>query len=143
MDAGLRSRITDDTNRLARSFASARICLRSLASNGEATQMPDSAVALDALEPLQVHANFPAKITLDDVLAVLDGMNDLRKLLLGQVLRANARINVGTRQDVFGIAGADTINVPQSDIDAFVGRNFYSDDASHVSTGLMDYWIDG
>ena len=138
MNAGLGGRIANNTDCLARPFASARICLCALPPNWESSQMTDAPIALDALEALQVHADFPAKITLDDVLAVLDGMNDLRKLLLGQILRANARINVGTRQDVFGIAGADPINIAQSDIDAFVGRNFYSDDASHVSTGLMD-----
>src|SRR5215831_11721158 len=104
--------------------------------------MPDAPIALDALEALEVHADFAAQITFDHVLAILDGMNDLGELLLRQILRANPRINVGASQNVLRIAGANPIDVAQSNVDAFIGRNFYSDDASHVSTGLMDYWID-
>jgi hypothetical protein len=143
MDARLSGGVADDTDSLARAFASARIRLSALAADGQTAQMTNPAVALDPLQPLQIHADLATKVAFDHVFAILNGMDNLRELLLRQILRANGGINTRASQNVFGVAGADPVNVAQRDVDAFIGRNFYSDDASHVSTGLIDCWIEG
>ena len=132
MDAGFGSGVTDDTDGLARAFARAGVGLSALTANRQATQVTDATIALDALQALQVHADLAAKIAFDHVFAVLNGVNDLRELRLGQIFCADAGINVGPGQDVFRVAGADAVNVTQRDVDAFVRRNFYSDDTCHL-----------
>src|SRR5436309_1490145 len=132
VDAGLGGGVADHTDGLARAFASARVGLGTLAAHGQAAQVANATVTLDALETLEIHANLPAQIAFDGVFAVLNGMDDLRKLLFGQVLGPNAGINVGASEDLFRVAGADAVDVAQGDLDAFIGRDFYSDDASHI-----------
>src|SRR5207249_3586561 len=85
------------------------------------------------LQALQVHADLAPQIALDDVFAILDGMDDLRKLLLGQILGANAGLDVGFGQDHFRVAGAYSVNIAQRDVDALVGGNFDADNSSHKS----------
>jgi len=86
--------------------------------------MANTSVALDALEALEIHADFTAQVAFDDIFAILNRMHNLRKLLFGQVLGANTRIDIRLRQDVFGIAGPDAIDVAQRDIDALVRGYF-------------------
>ena len=131
MDSGFGGWAAHDTNRLTRAFASAGIGLGSLPTDRQAPKMPNAAVAFDTLQAFQVHADFSAQITFDDVLAVLDGVNDLRELLLGQILGANAGIDIGLRQNIARIGRTDAIDIAQRDVDALVGRNFNADDTSH------------
>jgi len=131
MNAGFGGGTAHDTDGFARAFAGAGVGLGALPAHGQAPQVTDAAIAFDALKTLEVHADLAAEIAFDDVFAFLNGMDDLRELLLAQVLGADVRVDVGAGQDIFGIAGADAINVAQSDFDALIGRNFYSDDASH------------
>ena len=88
--------------------------------------MADTPVAFDALEPLQIQSQLPAKVAFNDVFAFLNRVNDLRQLLLVQILRANRRINARLLQDDLRIAGADAINVAQSDVDSLFAWNFYA-----------------
>ncbi len=138
VNAGLGSRTANDADRLARSFACARIGLGALAAHRKPAQVPDAAITLDALQALKVHADLASQVALDDILAVLNRPDDLRQLLLGQVLRTDRGINLGLGQDVFRVAGADAVNVAQRDINALVGRDFYTNDTSHTESGLMD-----
>src|SRR3974377_356151 len=104
MDAGFGGWAPDNTDGFARAFAGAGVGLGALAADGQASKVPDAAIAFNALEPLEIHADLAAQITFDHVFAVLDGVDDLRELLLGQVLGADGRVNFGPGQDVFGIA---------------------------------------
>src|SRR5690349_18253356 len=99
MNAGFGSWAADDADSLARAFAGARVGLGTLAANRQPTQMANAAVAFDALEALQVHTDFAAEVAFDDVFAVLDRVNDLGKLLLGEILGANGGIDVGPLKD--------------------------------------------
>src|SRR5882724_10213779 len=138
MDACLRRWAADNADRLARTFARPGIGLRTLAADRKAAQMADATVAFNALKSLEIHADLAAEIAFDDILAILNRMNDLRELLLGQILGADRGVNAGLFQNDFRIAGADAVNVAQSDVDALVRGNFYSDDAGHKVTGLID-----
>ncbi len=105
MDAGLGVRIALHADRLARAFAGAGVGLGALAAHRQAAQVADAAIALDALQALEVHADLAAQIAFDDILAVLDRVDDLGELLLGQILGADARIDVGLGQDLFALVG--------------------------------------
>jgi len=141
VDAGFGGWAADDADGFAGAFAGAGVGLGALAANREAAEVADAAIAFDALEAFEVHADFAAQIAFDSIFAFLNGMDNLGELLLGQVLGANIRIDVGASQDVFGIAGANAVNVAQSDFDALVGGDFDADDASHNQE--LDWWIDG
>src|SRR5437660_1703324 len=131
MNAGFGGWATHHADSFARALACARIGLGALAANGQAAQVPDPAIAFDALQALEVHADFPAQIAFDDVLAVLNRVDNLRELLFGQILGANAWVNIGFGKDVAGIGGTNAVNVAQSDVDALIRRNFNADDTSH------------
>jgi hypothetical protein len=131
MDTGLGSGITHYTDRLAWAFAGAGIGLRALPADWQAAQMANTSVTFDTLESLEIHTDFAAQVAFDHVLAILNRMHDLRKLLFRQVLSANARINIRLRQDVFGIAGPNPVDVAQCDIDSLIRGNFNTNNTSH------------
>jgi hypothetical protein len=116
---------------LARTFARAGIGLSALAANGKAAHVTDTAIALNALQTFEVHADFAAQIAFDDILAILDRVNDLRELLLAQVFRPDARVNFGFGQNLNRVCGADAIYITERDINALVRRNLYTNDTCH------------
>ena len=132
MDAGFGGWAANNADRLARSFARSRVCLGPLAAHGQAAQVTDPAVTFNALQTLQIHADFPPEIAFNHILAVLDGMDNLGKLLLRQILGPDARIDFGLGQDIFRVARADTIDVAEGNVDSLVGRDFNSNYASHM-----------
>src|SRR3974390_1887650 len=128
MDAGFGGWTTNDADRLARAFAGAGGGLGALPANRQSAQVANAAVALDTLESLEVHANLAAEVAFDDVLAILNGMHDLRELLLGQILGADAGINLRLVQDFLCVAGANAVNVAKRDVDALVRWDFHAND---------------
>jgi len=88
------------------------------------------APTLDGLQRL--YAAWCRKVPFDNVFAILDGVDDLRELLLGQIFGADARLDVGLGEDDLRVAGANAVNIPERDINALVRGNFYSNDAGHV-----------
>jgi hypothetical protein len=131
MNSGFGGWTADHTDGFARALAGARIGLRALSADGQTTQVAHASVTLDTLQAFEIHANFAAQVAFDDIFAILNGVNDLRQLLLSQVLGANAGIDIGLGQDVAGIRGTDPVNITQRDVDALIGRNFNADDTSH------------
>src|SRR4051794_34676746 len=103
MDAGLGSWAADDADGLARTLARARVGLRALSADRQTAQVADAPITFDPLQALQVHADLTAKVALDHILTVLNRVNDLRKLLLSEILGANRRINIGLGQDIFRV----------------------------------------
>jgi len=132
MDAGLGSGIADDTDSLSRSLACASVCLSALSADRQAAEVANAAIAFDALQTLQVHADLPAQITFDHIFAILNRVNDLGELLFIQALGPNRRVDVGLGQNGFCINRADAVNVTQRDVDAFLARYFNSNDACHI-----------
>src|SRR6266536_5509503 len=111
MDAGLGSGVADDADGLSRTFTRTCIRLSTLSTNRQTTQVPDAAITLDALETLEVHADFAAEIALDDVFPILNRVNDLGQLLFAEILRADGGVDFGLGQDIFRVAWADAVNV--------------------------------
>jgi len=77
VDAGFGGGIADDADGLARAFAGSRVGLGTLAADGQTPEVSNSAIAFDALQALQDHANFPAQIAFDQVFSILNGMDNL------------------------------------------------------------------
>ena len=71
-----------NTHRLAGTLAGAGIGLSALTADGQASGVTLTAVGLDSLKSLQVHAQFTTKITLSHILTVLDRIHDQRQLSL-------------------------------------------------------------
>src|SRR4051812_30990347 len=94
MNTSFRVGVTLHTDSLARAFACARVGRGALTADGQTAQVADAAIALDALQTLEVHAEFAAQVTFDDILAVLNGVNDLGHLLFRQVLGAGLRLDL-------------------------------------------------
>jgi hypothetical protein len=152
VDAGFGVWIALDADGFAGSLPRAGVGLCALTAHRQAAHVADAAIAFDGLEPLEVHADFAAQISFDDVFAVLNGVNDLRELLFGQIFRPDGRVDVGAGQDFDGVTRADAVNVAQRDIDALIGWDFYTNDACHkmsliqlffYSCRQMDDWFVG
>jgi len=79
--------------------------LGALTTDRQAALMADATVTADALQALEIHAEFAAQVALDDILAFLDRVNDLGELRLGQVLRADGRVDVRRSRTSFALTG--------------------------------------
>ena len=143
MNTGLGVRIALDTDCLTRTFARARVGRGALTADRQTAQMADAAIAFDALQSLEVHPQLPAQIALDHILALLDRVNDLGKLLLVQILRASVEINPRLLQDDPGIDRADAINVAKRDFDPLLARDFYANDTCHTLLGFNPVFVCG
>ena len=108
----------------------ALVCVR-WPRTGKSAQMADAAIAFDALQALEIHAEFAAQIAFDDVFAFLDRVDDLRELRLGQILRADRAVNVRALENLQRVDRADAVNVAQRNVYALVRRNFNTNDACH------------
>jgi len=136
VDASLRIGIALDANSLARSLAGAGVGGGALATHGQPAQVTDAAVTFDTLKALKVHADFPAEIAFNDVLAVLNGMHNLGQLLFVKVFGADTGVDLGFFQNHLRVAGADAVNVTERNIDAFFSGNFNSNDTCHKILSL-------
>src|ERR1041384_8284297 len=123
VNSGLRVRVALHANGLARTFARAGVRLGALTANRQTAEMADAAIALDALQALQVDAQFTAQIAFDDILAFLDRMHDLRKLILIEVLGADARVDLRASEDLLRVDRADAVNVAERNVDALLAGN--------------------
>lgn len=131
MNAGLGGWAPDHTDSFPWALPGAGVGLGALAADRQTAQVAYPAIALDALQPFQVHADLAAQVAFDYILAVLDRVHYLRELLLGQVLCPDGGFDIRSREDLSGIGGPNPVNVTQGDVDAFVGRDFDADNTSH------------
>lgn len=78
MKLRLGGRVPLNTHRLAGTLAGAGIGLCALTANGQASSVTLTAIGLDGLKSLQVHAQFTTKITLSHILTILNRIHDQR-----------------------------------------------------------------
>ncbi len=88
--------------------------------------MPDPAITIDRLQPLQVALQLAAEIAFDHDLVGRDRMNDVVELLGREVFRAQIRIDVRLLENAFRRRRADAVNISERRFDAFVRGNFNS-----------------
>ena len=100
-------------------LAGTGIGLGSLAVNGQATTMPQAAVAANFAEPLDVHSGLTAQVTFDGVV-MLDSIAEFCLLLLGQILNTGVGIDFGDGQNLRCTSGSDAINIGQSNFDPLI-----------------------
>src|SRR5476651_2051291 len=74
-------------DRLGRTLAGARIGMRALAMDRQAAAMPQTAIAGEVHQSLDVHRHFAAQVTLDRIVMV-DGLADADDLVVGQRVHA-------------------------------------------------------
>jgi len=134
MKLSLCGRVSLNTHRLAGTLAGSGIGLCALTADGQASAVALTAVGLDGLKSLQVHAQFTTKITLSHILALLDRIHDQRQLSLIQGLGAKRRIDVGPLQNFERIDRTDSVDVAECDIDSLVRRNINS----HLTEGGIE-----
>src|SRR5207248_1928548 len=99
---------------------------RALPPHRQSTPMPDTAVTIDRLQPLQIALNFSPQIAFDRQFARGDRLDDLVELFAAEVFRADVRVDVHLLENLFRRARPHAVNVWQRSFDAFLARNFYS-----------------
>ncbi len=134
MNASFGVRFALHPDRLARTFARPGIGLGALTPHRETADVADPTIALDALQALEVHAEFAAQVTFDHVLAILNRVNDLRKLRFGQILGPDGSVNVRAFENLERIDRPDAIDVTERNINALVRWYFNPNDACHKLT---------
>ena len=80
--------------------------------------MADSSVAANLLKPLDVHRDLSAQITFH-YLGVSDDCGQLLYLVICQILYPGIRIYACLRKDAVGACSADSVDVSETDLNAF------------------------
>src|SRR5436190_18834717 len=93
--------------------------------------MADAAITFNGLQSFEVQTDLAAEIPFDHIFAILDRVNDLGKLLFGEVLGSDAAIDLSLGQDFHRVGGADAVNVAQRDVDALFAGDLNANDACH------------
>src|SRR3954467_7929595 len=117
---------------LARALACAGVRLRPLAAHRQIPPMPQPAIAADFHQPLDVHRDLLAEITLDAPL-LLDHPADLPDVVFGEILDSDVGADRRGAQDVVRALPADAVNVGEPDLDALRSRKI---DASNTCDAL-------
>lgn len=123
------------TDGLAATFARAGVGLGALTTNGKPLAMALSAVAVDAEQTLHVGLLLTTEVTLSDKLHALDGLNDLRKLIVGEFASADVGVDVGRGKDLAAQGKTDAIDVGQRVFDLLVVGDVDSEEAGHGARG--------
>src|SRR5262245_5533233 len=115
-------------------LARARIGVRALAADRQAAAVPQTAVAAQIHQALDVHGDVAAQVTLHHVVAI-DRLADLQDLRVGQVIDPALVGNADLAADLLRELRADAVNVLKRDDDALLRRNVNACDTSHA--GLL------
>src|SRR6266581_1642706 len=109
---------------------------RALAAHRQAAAVPLAAIRADLGQPLDVHRDLAAQVTLDeDVFCARHPVDDLAQacdLFLAEVLGALARIDAGVLDDLLRGRVADAVDVGHGDDDALGRRNVNARDSCHL-----------
>ena len=93
--------------------------------------MPETAVAADFHQPLDVHRDLLAKIALDPT-HFFDHAADLPDVVLGEILDADVRADARLSQDVAGPLASDAVDIGESKLDPLGARKIDAGNTSHV-----------
>ena len=94
--------------------------------------MPDPAIAVNRLQPLQVRLKLPAQIAFDQHPRVPDRLHDRVDLLSAQFLRPNVRCDVRNLQDTLGCRRAQPVDVLQANRNSLVVRDVDTKKSGHI-----------
>ncbi len=82
------------------------------------TQPP---ITAEIHKSLNIHRNFPPKVTFDLGLAI-DDLTDLGDFSLGQIIRPSIEINPSLSKNFLGRGATDTIYIGESHLDPLISR---------------------
>lgn len=81
--------------------------------------MPQPTVTPEIHEPLDVHGDFRAQVSLNLILGV-NHLSDGVHFALGQIIALRAPIDVGLVEDLLRCSSPDPVNVRQGNLNALV-----------------------
>src|SRR6202043_2777171 len=112
-----------------------------LAPHRQPLAMPQSAVAAEIHQPLDVHRNLPPQVTLDRVFAV-DQLADAQDLVIGHLVNAPLDWNADPAADLESLGPPDAVDVGQPDRDPLLIRNVDASDPRHsrFSSKRTEMW---
>src|SRR6185436_8451967 len=116
---------------LARTLARPGVGPGALPVYREIAAMPASAIAADLHQPLDVHRDFLAQVTLDATL-FLDHPADLPHVVLGQILHADVRTDAGFLENLVRTDASDAVDVGQPDFDPLGSREINASNSRHM-----------
>ena len=99
--------------------------------------MANTAVALDLHQALDVQRHVAAQVAFHDDVVLVQVLTDQTFLLSGQVLHAGVGIDVGSRQDLLGGAGANAIDVSQAYFDPLFAGQVNAGNTCHSFKNLL------
>lgn len=106
-----------------------------LSSDRQALLVTHAAVAVDVDQPLDVHRDLLAELTLD-LVVLLDDATDRCDLDLREVMGADRAIDARLLQDLDGGVAADAENVGERNVDALVAGQVDALNACHIDLPL-------
>src|SRR5712692_3798345 len=129
---GLRHRLLPPGHRLARLLPRSCVGACPLSAHRQALAVPQSAVAPDLLEALDVQRDLAAQIALDREAAV-DDLADLRDLRLGEVAHADRSVDARLLEHGGRCRRTDAEDVAQRNVDALLPRDINASDPCHLA----------
>ena len=93
--------------------------------------MPHTPVAANLGEPLDVHCNLTAEITLDGVVMV-NHFTQGGLLVLGQVLHTGVGIDAGLCQDLLGAGASNAVDIRETNFNSFFAGQVNTSNTCHI-----------
>src|SRR5262245_56706975 len=122
-------------NRLARTLAAACIAACALPAHGQPAAVPQTPIAVDLLEPVDVLHGHAPQGTLDHEV-LLEIARDVGDLVVLEVLGAHAGVDRELLEDLAGDRRTNAVDVLQRDLDALFAGDVDAEETRHVSVTL-------
>ena len=126
-----------DTNGLSRALTGPGIRASPLTADGQAAAVPDTTVAVDRLETLQICGVVTPQITLNDPLVISDHMQDFIELLFGEILGARIGVEPDLLNNQIGPLRPDAVDVTERERDFLFRGYFDAEETWHNMLGWL------
>jgi hypothetical protein len=98
-----------------------------LTAHGQTFAVTNAAIRIDRLQTFQIALYIAAQIAFDLELVVCDRVDDLIQLLRRKIFRTDVWVDIRLLEDAPRSAKADSVDIGQRYLDAFVCWNFNSE----------------
>src|SRR5215213_3959433 len=105
----------------SRTFARASVCMSSLATHWQRPAMPETTIATDIHQALDVHLNALAKVAFDLSLRFQNG-TDAAQLIFTQIAHASVDTDTRFLQHRTRTRAANAVDVSEADLGSFIWR---------------------
>src|SRR5271170_1982929 len=107
-----------------------------LAVDRQALAVPETPVAAEIHQPLDVHRDLAPQIALDVVVAI-DQLADAQDLVVGQLVNPPGIRDADLGADLTSLGPADAEDVGEADLHALLRRDIHACDACHAPNSLI------